>query len=72
MSAQKGTNEMRKWKDVNSEMPEHGEDVLVFDDYFGYAIGWFETNPECWYCEGIGKLTEVTHWQRLPRPPKGE
>lgn len=36
---------MRKWKNVKYEMPEHGEDVLIYDNYFGYAIGWFESDP---------------------------
>ena len=72
MYATKGTEKMRKWENVKDEKPEHGEDVLGYDDYFGYAIGWFESDLECWFCEGIGRLSEVTHWQRLPRAPRGE
>jgi hypothetical protein len=62
---------MAKWKSVEDKLPENGEDVLAFDEDYGYSIAWREDN-DTWYCQEIGILRNVTHWQALPKAPKGE
>lgn len=62
---------MAKWINTKDKLPENGEDVLAFDEEYGHSIAWREDN-DTWYCQEIGILRNVTHWQALPKAPKGE
>lgn len=61
-----------KWINVQDRLPENGEDVLAFDENYGFSIAWREDDIDTWYCQEIGILTGVTHWLPLPKAPKGE
>lgn len=70
---------MNKWINVNDELPENGEDVLCWYEYFRYGsyncmyqtygIGYCFNGH--WAGEVMnGTKCRVLAWQPLPAPPK--
>ena len=64
---------IQKWISVKDRLPEPGEYVLVCDtreDWYGLwefsGVAWYDDSYKSWSND------EVTHWQYLPQPPKGE
>ena len=57
-----------RWHRVEDQLPEPGQDVLVYTYFYGrsiYAVAWLD-NEEKW------SFGTVTHWMPLPEPPKEE
>ena len=64
---------VQEWISVKDRLPEPGEYVLVCDtreDWYGLC----EFSGEAWYDASYKQVNidDVTHWQYLPQPPKGE
>lgn len=68
-------NQQSAWISMKDALPDNGTDCLVWkepknDGYgsCGYIFSTFEDGK----FEDIYTYEEVTHWQPLPEPPKGE
>ena len=62
------------WISVDERLPETNEDVLVVVDYGGKSgviTGYMRSQNLGWQGLVGQRLTDVTHWQPLPEPPKG-
>jgi hypothetical protein len=64
---------VQEWIPVTERLPEPGDYVLVCDtreDWYGLwefsGSAWYDASYQPW------SIDEVTHWQYLPQPPKGE
>ena len=61
---------MAEWISVKDRLPEDNARVLCFSpsldksDIGGISVQWG------WCCQK--RNTDITHWQLLPEPPKGE
>ena len=67
-----------KWISVNERLPVSQELVIVSvcdttgDTEFSYtSFGWLTSCKEYWIVDGE-ENGYVTHWMKLPEPPKGE
>ena len=67
-----------KWISVNERLPVSHELVIVSvcdttgDTGFSYtSFGWLTSEKEYWIVDGE-ENGYVTHWMKLPEPPKGE
>ena len=67
-----------KWISVNERLPVSQELVIVSicdttgDTKFSYtSFGWLTSCKEYWIVDGEENGC-VTHWMKLPEPPKGE
>jgi hypothetical protein len=65
-----------EWIKVTDELPESDNTFLVYDNYQGIVVRYFNKFHNCWddeygddyYCDAIqGK---ITHWMTLPNEPK--
>lgn len=59
------------WISVYDRLPELYENVLVTDSDGKIYISWIAeiTETKSYFAYGSGS---ITHWQPLPKPPKGE
>lgn len=60
---------LNDWISVDDRLPENIKDVIAFDDQGSMAIAYYnrgkwDSDPDI--------LWMVTHWQPLPKPPKGK
>ena len=64
---------VQEWISVKDRLPEPGDYVLVCDIREAW-YGLWEFSGSAWYDASYQpwSIDEVTHWQYLPQPPKGE
>jgi hypothetical protein len=66
---------MSEWISVKKEIPPPEDLVLMFSSQFGIEVGallkdvWWTANYEEYFME---RWDEITHWTKLPAPPKEE
>ena len=63
------------WISVQDRLPEHGDVVLCFMKFGGQRLLLWDGVSSWWLGYGSGddwQKADVTHWQYLPQPPKGE
>ena len=66
---------VQEWISVNDRLPENGDTVLCFMKFGGQRILLWDEASSWWLGYGSGddwQKADVTHWQYLPKPPKGE
>ena len=66
---------VQEWISVNDRLPENGDTVLCFMKFGGQRILLWDEASSWWLGYGSGddwQKADVTHWQYLPQPPKGE
>lgn len=75
----KDTDVPSKWISVKEQMPEYDRKVLITDVRDGYiSIAELKCGGkilvDCWDCDDTIRLpvSEITHWQELPQPPREE
>ena len=70
-----------QWISVKDRLPEDGEDVLIWYEYFRYGSynRMFQTHGIGYQFNGhwsgvdpLGHKARVFAWMPLPEPPKGE
>ena len=59
---------MGEWISVKEKLPEPFVDVLTFDSMGFYAMDYVNTMGE--WDSGESEANPVTHWAKLPEPPK--
>ena len=65
---------VQEWIPVNERLPEHGDVVMVWHTYMEHPfVCQWDERSDCWIDNkwAFGRNT-ITHWCRLPQPPKGE
>lgn len=61
------------WTSVKDRLPEDEYECLVITKGGWYYIGWFKSDIQKWVVDGVVWCDEtVTHWIKLPEPPKGD
>lgn len=60
--------EAQRWVPVSERLPEDGVNVITVDKYGRVS----KCNCLKSYVTKYGNYDNVTHWQPLPQPPKGE
>ena len=66
---------VQEWISANDRLPEHGGVVLCFMKFGEQRILQWDEVSSWWIGYGHGddwQKTDVTHWQPMPQPPKGE
>ena len=66
---------VQEWIPVDDRMPENGDTVLCFMKFGEQRILQWDEASSWWLGYGSGddwQKADVTHWQHLPQPPKGE
>ena len=66
---------VQEWISVDDRLPENADTVLCFMKFGGQRILQWDEASSWWLGYGSGddwKKADVTHWQYLPNPPKGE
>ena len=67
---------VQEWISVNDRLPETQVEVLTYSDGNGVRSACLLASNEetnMWYLCRTDKLSiDVTHWQPMPQPPKGE
>ena len=66
---------VQEWISVDDRLPENGDTVLCFMKFGGQRILLWDEASSWWLGYGSGddwQKVDVTHWQYLPAPPKGE
>ena len=59
------------WVSVKDRLPEDEYECLVITKGGWYYLGWFKSDIQKWVVDGvIWCNVEVTHWIKLPEPPK--
>lgn len=70
-----------QWISVNDRLPEDGENVLIWYEYFRYGSynRMYKTYEIAYQYDGfwsgvnpLGQKARVFAWMPLPEPPKGE
>lgn len=58
--------------DIRNQVPKFMERALLYDaSGFGWVTGRMQSAG--WYLEGeLDKNCNITHWMKLPNPPKAE
>ena len=69
------TQQLPRWIPVEERLPENWTSVIVHRKDGGiFMWEYFDTSPtdECWIDDGMNVYSfyDVTHWMRLPEPPK--
>ena len=65
---------VQEWISVDDRLPEHGDFVVVWHTYMEHPfVCQWDERSDCWIDNkwAFGRNT-ITHWCRLPQPPKGE
>ena len=60
------------WIPVTTELPISSDRVLVRMSNYHTVIASYFVIPKYWKNDAGAKVFNVTHWQHLPQPPKGE
>ena len=55
------------WIKVTDRLPDHDNDVLVYDDMFGVEVASYVSGYGWLHCE-YNYLENVTHWMPLVLP----
>lgn len=67
---------VQEWFSVDDRLPETQVEVLTYSDGNGVRSACLLASNEetnVWYLCRTDKLSiDVTHWQPMPQPPKGE
>ena len=66
---------VHEWIPVNDRLPEHGDVVLCFMKFGEHRILQWDNVSSWWLGYGQGddwQKSDVTHWSKMPQPPKGE
>lgn len=65
---------VQEWISANEPPKENCKQVLIALSWDDTDIGWYDKEDKCWRSEYVNcyDVGEVTHWQYLPQPPKGE
>ena len=66
---------VQEWISVEDRLPENGDTVLCFMKFGGQRLLQWDEASSWWLGYGSGddwQKVDVTHWQYLPAPPKGE
>ena len=58
------------WISVEDRLPEHSARILAYTPPSGNTAAHTEVSRG--FMARLGKRTDITHWQPLPEPPKGE
>ena len=64
-----------EWISVEDELPKTGWYFCYSPSDYGYHVARYQTHDRRWWPNYYGQdiechITEVTHWQPLPAPPK--
>jgi len=61
------------WMSVKERMPEKNSEMLLLMCVDGYELGYYERYTGYGWTNVLGTdCLNVTHWQKLPEPPKEE
>ena len=66
---------VQEWIPVKDRLPEHGDVVLCFMKFGEHRILQWDNVSSWWLGYGQGddwQKSDVTHWSKMPQPPKGE
>ena len=66
---------VQEWISVKDRLPEHGDVVLCFMKFGEHRILQWDDVSSWWLGYGRGddwQKADVTHWTKMPQPPKGE
>ena len=66
---------VQEWISVTERLPEHGDVVLCFMKFGEHRILQWDNVSSWWLGYGRGddwQKSDVTHWAKMPQPPKGE
>ena len=66
---------VQEWISVKDRLPEHGDVVLCFMKFGEHRILQWDNVSSWWLGYGQGddwQKSDVTHWSKMPQPPKGE
>ena len=66
---------VQEWISVKDRLPEHGDVVLCFMKFGEHRILQWDNVSSWWLGYGQGddwQKADVTHWAKMPQPPKGE
>lgn len=59
-----------KWISVKDELPVTRETVILYDEYKGVAVGFYDSDyAKFRFVDDVYDSAQVTHWQPLPKPP---
>ena len=58
-----------KWINVEDRLPTDtgGAHVMCYSAAGIYSLAWFDSRTKTFY---DGRMSKVTHWTPLPKPPK--
>ena len=62
---------VQEWVSVKDRLPGVGFNVLFICENKSYGVGAYSDTYRCFF-SGQFPVENVTHWQYLPQPPKGE
>ena len=54
------------WINAKEQLPNKFENLLIFSQFFGIVIGYYDGKN---YWENNETLNNVTHWMLLPKEP---
>lgn len=60
-----------KWIPVEERLPKPQENPVIACDYTGVCLAWYSPTMGWQYRTGLSGVG-ITHWMRLPQPPKEE
>ena len=66
---------VQEWISVKDRLPEHRDVVLCFMKFGEHRILQWDNVSSWWLGYGQGddwQKSDVTHWSKMPQPPKGE
>ena len=60
------------WIRAESARPQNGEKVIVYSERDGYiGLVQYYNGFNCSEHDNAHEMKDITHWQPLPKPPKG-
>lgn len=54
---------------TDTNRPKYGQRVLLWDDCYGFIIGYLEHDGKTWTPEHLDRRIRPTHWMELPENP---